>query len=160
MIIICAGLVCYLVCTFCFHGTWTASEAYSHPTIIMSYNDKQGGRHIVDDYREAYYWLRKNTKQDAKVLSWWDYGYQVAGMANRTTIIDNNTWNKTHISHVGMILASREEEAYEYVKQMDVDYMMVIFGGYAKYSGDDINKFLWIIRIAGNENQHIKEADY
>jgi dolichyl-diphosphooligosaccharide--protein glycosyltransferase len=59
-----------------------------------------------------------------------------------------------------MVLASREEEAYEYAKEMDVDYMMVIFGGYARYSGDDINKFLWIIRIAGNENQHIKEADY
>jgi dolichyl-diphosphooligosaccharide--protein glycosyltransferase len=66
----------------------------------MSYTDRDGGRHIVDDYREAYYWLRQNTKQDAKVLSWWDYGYQVAGMANRTTIVDNNTWNKTHISHV------------------------------------------------------------
>lgn len=59
-----------------------------------------------------------------------------------------------------MVLASREEEAYEYAKEMDVDYMMVIFGGYARYSGDDINKFLWIIRIAGNENQHIKEADF
>jgi dolichyl-diphosphooligosaccharide--protein glycosyltransferase len=91
-----------LVCLFIFHGTWSASEAYSHPTIVMSYTDRDGGRHIVDDYREAYYWLRQNTKQDAKVLSWWDYGYQVAGMANRTTIVDNNTWNKTHISHVSI----------------------------------------------------------
>lgn len=25
---------------------------------------------ILDDFREAYYWLRHNTKPDAKILSW------------------------------------------------------------------------------------------
>jgi dolichyl-diphosphooligosaccharide--protein glycosyltransferase len=34
-----------------------------------------GTRLIIDDYREAYYWLKQNTKKDAKILSWWDYGY-------------------------------------------------------------------------------------
>ena len=29
---------------------------------------------------EAYYWLRHNTKPDAKVMSWWDYGYQITAM--------------------------------------------------------------------------------
>ena len=43
---------------------------------------------------------------------------------------------------------------------MDIDYVMVVFGGVSGYSGDDINKFLWMIRIAGSENPHIKEADY
>lgn len=28
----------------------------------------------------------------------WDYGYQIAGMADRTTLVDNNTWNNTHIA--------------------------------------------------------------
>ena len=35
----------------------------------------------------------------------WDYGYQIAGMADRTTLVDNNTWNNTHIAvtrpHIG-----------------------------------------------------------
>lgn len=35
----------------------------------------------MDDFREAYYWLRQNTADDARVMSWWDYGYQVAGIA-------------------------------------------------------------------------------
>ena len=34
-------------------------------------------------------------------MSWWDYGYQIAGMANRTTLVDNNTWNNSHIALVG-----------------------------------------------------------
>ena len=57
-------------------------------------------RDILDDFREAYYWLWQNTKEDATVMSWWDYGYQIAGMANRTTLVDNNTWNNSHIALV------------------------------------------------------------
>jgi len=47
---------------------------------------------MIDDFREGYYWLRKNTHPDFdKVMSWWDYGYQITGMGKRTTIVDNNT---------------------------------------------------------------------
>ena len=35
-------------------------------------------------------------------MSWWDYGYQIAGMANRTTLVDNNTWNNSHIALVSI----------------------------------------------------------
>lgn len=94
-------------------------------------------RNILDDFREAYFWLRQNTDDNARyvvavdsscrrvfsilvqpnvavnmfisfmlrgviyrVMSWWDYGYQIAGMANRTTLVDNNTWNNSHIALV------------------------------------------------------------
>ncbi|RYY72214.1 hypothetical protein EON63_21190 [archaeon] len=30
----------------------------------------------------------------------------------RTVLVDNNTWNNTHIATVGRVLASTEEEAY------------------------------------------------
>ena len=30
----------------------------------------------------------------------WDYGYQMSAMANRTVLVDNNTWNNTHIATV------------------------------------------------------------
>jgi dolichyl-diphosphooligosaccharide--protein glycosyltransferase len=38
--------------------------------------------------------------------------------------------------------------------------VLVIFGGYSYYSGDDINKFLWMVRIAGGVYPHIKEEDF
>lgn len=63
--------------------------------------------------REAYYWLWQNTKPDSRIMSWWDYGYQIAGMANRTTLVDNNTWNNSHIALVGKAMASNESEAYK-----------------------------------------------
>jgi dolichyl-diphosphooligosaccharide--protein glycosyltransferase len=41
-----------------------------------------------------------------------------------------------------MGMASNEEDSYEIFSKLDVDYVLVIFGGMAGYSGDDINKFL------------------
>jgi dolichyl-diphosphooligosaccharide--protein glycosyltransferase len=35
-----------------------AAEAYSSPSIIMSHKTGDGQRIIIDDYREAYYWLK------------------------------------------------------------------------------------------------------
>ena len=77
-----------------------------------------------------------NTPENAKVMSWWDYGYQITAMANRTILVDNNTWNNTHISRVGQAMASDEEHAYEIMKELDVDYVLVIFGGLIGYSSD------------------------
>lgn len=115
----------------------------------MSHKLEDGSRLIVDDYREAYYWLKKNTPENARIMSWWDYGYQITGMANRTVMVDNNTWNNTHIATVGRAFASTEEEGYSIARFLGVDYVLVIFGGVTNFSGDDISKFLWIIRIAG-----------
>ena len=35
-----------------------------------------------------------------------DYGYQIAGIAKRTTIADGNTWNHEHIALLGLSLSS------------------------------------------------------
>ena len=147
-------------------------------------------------------------------MSWWDYGYQISGMANRlvfsfyypkvqfltflwslffennkrTTLVDNNTWNNSHIAMVGKAMASNEDDAYTIMQELGVDYVLVIFGGLlgnfddctgpgrhrttvpwrldynmicSGYSGDDINKFLWMVRIAEGEHPNeVKEANF
>jgi dolichyl-diphosphooligosaccharide--protein glycosyltransferase len=94
-------------------------------------------------------------------MSWWDYGYQISAMANRTIIVDNNTWNNTHISRVGQAMASTEDKAYEIMRELDVDYVLVIFGGLTGYSSDDINKFLWPVRIAHGEfPDEVSESEF
>ncbi|SPN97181.1 probable oligosaccharyltransferase [Cephalotrichum gorgonifer] len=142
-----AAAVLYLI-LFVLHCTWVTSSAYSSPSVVLASRLPNGGQHIIDDYREAYDWLRQNTKPDAKIMSWWDYGYQIGGMADRPTLVDNNTWNNTHIATVGKAMASREEVSYPIMRQHEVDYVLVVFGGMLGYSGDDINKFLWMVRIA------------
>lgn len=142
------GTVTTYLLLFVLHCTWVTSNAYSSPSVVLASRLPDGSQHIIDDYREAYQWLRQNTKQDAKIMSWWDYGYQIGGMADRPTLVDNNTWNNTHIATVGKAMSSREEVSYPIMKQHEVDYVLVVFGGLLGYSGDDINKFLWMVRIA------------
>ena len=143
------------------HSTWMAAENFSSPSFIMSNgHQKTGDKYILDDFREAYYWLKQNTDKDSKILSWWDYGYQITGMSNRTVIVDNNTWNNTHIATVAKCLISDEEEGYRIAKSLDAKYVLVVFGGYAYYTGDDLAKFLWFVRIAGSVWPKIDERDY
>lgn len=153
--------VLMMLMMFAVHCTWVTSNAYSSPSIVLASYRPDGGRNILDDFREAYYWLWQNTHEDATVMSWWDYGYQIAGMANRTTLVDNNTWNNSHIALVGKAMSSNETAAYSIMTELNVDYVLVIFGGVMGYSGDDINKFLWMVRIAEGEHPNdIRESDY
>ncbi|MCJ1483716.1 oligosaccharyl transferase stt3 subunit [Schaereria dolodes] len=155
------GTVTTYLLLFVLHCTWVTSNAYSSPSVVLASRMPDGSQHIIDDYREAYYWLRQNTRENAKVMSWWDYGYQIGGMADRPTLVDNNTWNNTHIATVGKAMSSREEVSYPILRQHDVDYVLVVFGGLLGYSGDDINKFLWMVRIAeGIWPDEVKERDF
>jgi len=151
----------YQCVRFVQHCVWTSAMAYSSPSIVMSQQMKDGTRVIQDDFREAYYWLRMNTKPDAKIMSWWDYGYQITAMGNRTVLVDNNTWNNTHIATVGLMLASPEEKAVPMMRDLDVDYVLVMYGGVARYSSDDIAKFLWPVRIAHGEfPDEVSESEF
>jgi len=140
--------------------SFLGGEGYSSPSIILQSRTQDGGVYVFDDYREGYSWLRENTDYDAKVASWWDYGYQTTAMADRTVLVDNNTWNNTHIATVGRAMASSEDKAWAQFRRLDVDYVFVIFGGLIGYSSDDINKFLWMVRIGGGEFPEIKERDF
>ena len=153
-------LLFYLLFNYLLHCTWIAAEAYSSPSIILANKDRFGKRHIIDDFREAYYWMRMNSKPDAKIVSWWDYGYQISGMSNRPVIVDNNTWNTTHIATVGAVFANEEEESYKLCKMLDASFVLIIFGGYSGYSGDDVNKFIWMIRIAAGYYPRVKEENF
>ncbi|KAJ5496964.1 CAZyme family GT66 [Penicillium fimorum] len=158
--VVVASISLYLL-LFVAHCTWVTSNAYSSPSVVLASKLPDGSQFIIDDYREAYYWLRQNTPDNAKIMSWWDYGYQIGGMADRPTLVDNNTWNNTHIATVGKAMSSREEVSYPILRQHDVDYVLVVFGGLLGYSGDDLNKFLWMVRIAeGIWPDEVKERDY
>lgn len=121
------------------------AEAMSQPSIMFMNRHSDGTQVIIDDYREAYWWLRDNTAKDARVMAWWDYGYQIAGVANRTTIADGNTWNHEHIATLGRCLVSPEKKAHNMVRHL-ADYVLLWTGG----GGDDLAKSPHMARIANS----------
>jgi len=121
------------------------AEQSSRPQIMFRAQLQTGKWIMVDDYREAYHWLRDTTPKDARVMAWWDYGYQIAGIANRTSVADGNTWNHEHIATLGRILTAPEEEAHSLARHL-ADYVLVWAGG----GGDDLAKSPHLARIGNS----------
>lgn len=117
----------------------------SNPSIVFKGRLSSGKEILVDDYREAYNWLRENTPEDSRILAWWDYGYQITGIANRTTIADGNTWNHEHIALLGMILTGPEKQSHRIMRHL-ADYVLIWGGG----GGDDLAKSPHLARIANS----------
>jgi dolichyl-diphosphooligosaccharide---protein glycosyltransferase len=124
------------------------AEGMSGPSIMFKAKLRNGQEIIVDDYREAYWWLRDKTPEDSRVMAWWDYGYQITGIGNRTTIADGNTWNHEHIATLGRILSAPEKRAHKIARHL-ADYVLVWAGG----GGDDLAKSPHMARI-GNSVYH------
>ena len=98
------------------------AKGMSQPSIMFQATLRDGTTIIVDDYREAYWWLRDTTPEDSRVMAWWDYGYQINGIAERTSIADGNTWNHEHIATLGRCLTSPEKRAHKIVRHL-ADYV-------------------------------------
>tara|TARA_B100000029_G_scaffold489823_1_gene548001 strand:+ start:493 stop:2847 length:2355 start_codon:yes stop_codon:yes gene_type:complete len=56
----------------------------------------------TNDWHESMMWLKQNTPEDAIIASWWDYGYWITTLGERTTLIDNSTlidWQITKMAY-------------------------------------------------------------
>ena len=128
---------------------YKVSDAYarqiSHPSLMFEAKLQDGNTVMVNDYQEAYWWLRDNTPPDSRVMSWWDYGYQINGIAKRTTIADGNTWNLEHIAMLGRMLTAPEKKAHSLVRLV-ADYVLIWSGG----GGDDLAKSPHMARISSS----------
>jgi len=98
--------------------------SYASPQLMWWEHNKLGHAIMVRDYYDGYMWLGNNTRPNARVIAWWDYGYQITGVANRTTLVDGNTWNHEHIATVGRILSSVEKKSWNAQRHL-ADYALV-----------------------------------
>mmetsp|Transcript_75547 Transcript_75547/g.157590 ORF Transcript_75547/g.157590 Transcript_75547/m.157590 type:complete len:856 (+) Transcript_75547:106-2673(+) len=117
----------------------------SSPQLMFETTLRDGRKVIVDDYIRGYEWIRDNTPEDSRVMAWWDYGYQITGVANRTSIADGNTWNHEHIATLGRILTGPEKRCHNAMRHL-ADYVLVWAGGH----GDDMGKSPHLARIGNS----------
>jgi len=149
-------ILMFLLLMFTFVLPSTGSEhprvierAYSPTTIAAS---SLPLRAQVSDWLDALNWIRVNLEQTDVVAAWWDYGYWITSIANKTTLADNGTINSTQISLIGKMFMSTETEAIKFLKEYDVTYVVVYHtfrqdGSDAVY-GDE-GKWRWMARIPG-----------
>ncbi len=127
------------------------SRAYS-PTTIASASLPIKPSEPVRDWLDALNWMRVNLESTDVVASWWDYGYWITTIANKTTLADNGTINSTQISMIGKMFLSNETEAIKILKGYGVTYIVV----YSTFNQDgsdaiyaDEGKWRWMARIGG-----------
>ena len=132
---------------------WESAVVHSQPQVVFNHFD--GEQYVrIDDYREAYNWLKSSTPSDSRVLTWWDYGYHITGIANRTSLADGNTWNHEHIALIGKCLCSPVTESHGVVRHL-ADYVLLWTGGGA----DDLAKSPWIARISNSVYDDVCPGD-
>ncbi|MES1902193.1 MAG: Dolichyl-diphosphooligosaccharide--protein glycosyltransferase subunit stt3b [Paramarteilia canceri] len=104
----------------------------------------------VDDVKQAYMWLRNNGGLNAKIVSWWDYGYHLAQMAKATVFVDNfTTYNYYRIAMVGLIMSSPESQAIGILRALKATHILSYAPGIHHISSTtDISKQYWMISIS------------
>jgi len=103
------------------------AAGFSGPGLVHEARMQNGQSIIVDDKLKGYEWLAKNTPADARVASWWDYGYQITGIGKRTSLADGNTWNHEHIATIGRMLSGPEKKSWNIMRHL-ADYVLVHAG--------------------------------
>jgi len=124
-----------------------------------------------NDWLETLEWIKLNTPEDSIVASWWDYGYWISTVAERTTLIDNATLSDWQIEKVAEIFMSTPNEAWNLLTAWDVDYVVVYVAAqrldedwdgkslYVLNGGGDESKKSWLMRIGNVELSKYLESD-
>jgi len=135
----------------------------------------------VSDWFEALNWINSNTPTNAVIISWWDYGYWVNVMGNRTVVADNATLNETRIAEIGQMFMQnvtagaatalgmghgRPTYVLMFLTGSEISLSGTSYyvlqlpsgGGFTPGGGDESKK-QWFIRIAGlNETEFLWPA--
>lgn len=90
----------------------------------ISVPNSNGGYKIIapinDAWLNALNYIKNETNKSAVVVSWWDYGYWIGVLGNRTTVVDGSTINGTQIAIVANVLTSPINQSLGYLTLLRV----------------------------------------
>jgi len=127
--------------------------------------------HPNNDWLETLEWIKLNTPENAKIAAWWDYGYWITTLSERTTYVDNATLSTKEIQKMATVLMSTPEESWKMLQEMNADYVVVFVAAqdignnpeneplYVVGGGGDESKILWISRIGEFQAEKYLEFD-
>ena len=109
------------------------------------------------DWLETLEWIKLNTPENAVIASWWDYGYWIQTMGERTTLIDNSTISTWQIEKMAKMFLSTPVDSWNMLKEMNADFVLIFLSAqkigddselYVLGGGGDESKVVWFSRIA------------
>jgi dolichyl-diphosphooligosaccharide--protein glycosyltransferase len=98
------------------------SYANIPPTII---NGGPGYLIKTYDWLNALDWISKNTPKNSVIAAWWDYGYWITTLANRTTLADNAANNFSRITTISKMFLKKPEEGIKIADKLKADYILI-----------------------------------
>lgn len=114
-----------------------------------------------DDWLQALNWMNDNLDDDSIVASWWDYGYWIEALANKTTLADGATMDQHQISNIAKIMMNEPNNSLPILKKYNATHVVVFVTynpGNPQQSlpfGDNV-KWQWMVRIGGfNESDFV-----
>jgi len=127
--IICAIVILISVFGNPFSGTAGAYQS-------LSYSAKNTGSVANQDWQNAMSWVRNNTSPESLFLHWWDYGYLVQTLGNRTTVLDGGNANAygDHLAARYVLTTPYPETAKSFMKSHNVSYFLIDPTDIGKYS--------------------------
>ena len=142
------------------------SATKAPPTIL---NGGSNFNMATDDWPISLEWIKNNTPQDAVIASWWDYGYWITTLGERTTLADNATISTDRIVTIAKMFLSSPDKGWEILQQLNADYVLVYVVGqkfvsndqefYILGGGGDESKKQWFMRIAGEDQSQFLQND-
>ena len=124
-----------------------------------------------NNWLETLEWIKMNTPENAIIASWWDYGYWITALSERTTLVDNATISTWQIEKMAKIFLSNPDEGWKMLQDWNVDYVVIFVSGekfpttepdeflYVLGSGGDESKIPWFMKIAGIPIQNYMDPD-
>ena len=83
------------------------------------------------DWIDALYWIQFNTPKNAVIDSWWDYGYWLAILGNKTSLADNSTVNGTQIARIAeAFVTDNATKSLEILHELGANYVVVFLPYY------------------------------
>ena len=133
-------------------------------------NGGTGYRLTTTDWLDALEWIERNTPENSVIASWWDYGYWITTLGNRTSLADNATINQTRIAALAKMFIDEQEGGIKIAQDLKADYILVYlvaqrFPGlnttsfYTLGNGGDESKKQWFMRIGGFDERNYLEQD-
>jgi hypothetical protein len=138
-------------------------QAYSPATLMASGIPLRPDEPILEWY-DILMWMKHELPADAIVVSWWDYGYWISIIANKTTLADNGTINTTQIGLIGRIFLSNETQSIKILKEQFATpehpkppthilvFTTFYTDGVDRGFGDE-GKWMWMAKIANSSDR-------